>query len=58
MLLQLQAWSASPLSPNECRIGITAALKKLTPQCDANRHKFAELTATAQQLSTLLTRSK
>ena len=32
----------------------TAALKRLTPICDANRHKFADVMATAQQVASLL----
>jgi len=52
LLLQMQAWAMAPISANECRFGLVAALKKLTPTCDANRPKFNDVMATAQQLLT------
>lgn len=54
LLLQLQTWATAPMSPAECRAGLQAALKKLTPQCDINRPKFADVMATAQQLQSIL----
>jgi len=50
LLLQVETWANAPMSPAECRAGLLAALKKLTPLCDANRSKFADVMATAQQL--------
>ena len=54
LLLQMQAWAGAPISPAECRFGLMAALKKLTPTCDANRPKFNDVMATAQQLQSIL----
>lgn len=59
LLLQMQTWANAPLSPAECRMGLLAALKKLSPICDANRSKFNDVMATAQQLqSSLVTGSR
>ena len=43
------------LAPAECRSGLQSALKRLTPLCDANRAKFSDVMATAQQLQSILT---
>ena len=58
LLLQMRAWAHAPVSPLECRSGLLTALKKLSPQCDANRPKFGDVMATAQQLSAILSTSK
>ena len=52
--MQMQAWATAPLAPAECRLGLLAALKKLTPLCDANRPKFADVMATAQQIQSII----
>ena len=54
LLLQVQGWAQAPMSPTECRIALLAALKKLTPACDANRASFADVMATAQMLQNIL----
>ena len=54
LLLQMQTWATAPMSSVECREELQAALKKLTPQCEANRTKFADVMATAQQLQAIL----
>ena len=57
LLMQMQTWASAPLSAAECRAGLLAALKKLSPQCDANRSKFAEVMASAQQIQSVLSGS-
>jgi hypothetical protein len=54
LLLQMQSWAVAPVSPAECRFGLMVALKKLTPTCEANRPKFNDVMATAQQLQSIL----
>ena len=54
LLLQIQTWSCAPLSSSECRASLQAALKKLAPLCDANRAKYSDVMASAQQLQSLL----
>ena len=54
LLLETAAWACSPLAAAECRAGLQSALKRLTPQCDANRSKFSDVMATAQQFQAIL----
>jgi hypothetical protein len=54
LLLQMHSWASSPMSAVECRVGLLAALKKLTPACEANRANYADVMATAQMLQSIL----
>ena len=54
LLLHIQTWAAAPSSSAECRAALQTALRRLTPLCDANRSKYADVLAMAQQLQAVL----